>query len=359
MNNQCVIRLLLCASLLTLSGCASLGPDKVVRDRFDYTAALSESWKDQMLLNMVKLRYGDTPIFLDVASVINSYEMSGSASLGGDWSFRPSHAAGGSFGATGFYANRPTITYNPLSGEKFAKGLMSPIPPSVIVSLIQSGYPADLVFRVMAQSVNGLKNRYGGGASGPRTGDADFYAFAEKVRRIQAGGALGLKVERSNGKEAVLLAFGRPTEPSVEADIAYVKRLLGLDRKEVEFRVVYGLLPSDDKELAILSRNVLQVLGHLGAYIEVPEAHVAEKRASPTHRDEPAGDMTVRQLIRIMSSEQQPADAFLAVPYRQHWFWIDDRDLQSKQIFSFLMFIFTLVESGGNAGAPLVTVPVR
>ena len=41
-----------------------------------------------MLLNMVKLRYGDTPVFLDVASVINSYEVSGTANLGptGHWS---------------------------------------------------------------------------------------------------------------------------------------------------------------------------------------------------------------------------------------------------------------------------------
>ena len=54
-----------------------------------------------------------------------------------------------------------------------------------------------------------------------------------------------------------------------------------------------------------------------------------------------------------------PDDVFFAVPYRQHWFWIDDKDLASKQIFSFMMFVFTLVETGGKEGAPVVTVPVR
>ncbi len=56
--------------LAGLTGCASIGPATVARDRFDYITAISDSWKAQMLLNLVKLRYGDAPVFLDVASVI-------------------------------------------------------------------------------------------------------------------------------------------------------------------------------------------------------------------------------------------------------------------------------------------------
>lgn len=351
------ITLFLAVALL-LSGCASIGPDTVVRDRFDYTAALSDSWKDQMLLNMVKLRYGDTPIFLDVASVINSYELSGSTSLGGIWNFHPVYESGASLGASGFYANRPTITYSPLSGEKFAKSLMRPVPTSAILTLIQSGYPADLVFRVLVQSINGVKNRYGG-ASAPRSGDPRFYELAEKMKRIQAFGAFGLKVQRLNGEEVMMLVFGRETDQSTEADIADVKKILGLAPQEREFRVVYGLLQTDNKEIALVSRSVLQVLVHLAGYIEVPESHVADKRVYPTYRDEPVNGVPITPLIRIHSSVDRPNDAFFAVPYHQHWFWIDDKDLGSKQIFSFIMFIFTLVESGGREGAPVVTVPVR
>jgi hypothetical protein len=61
--------------LLMLMGCTAIGPHTVARDRFDYTSAISDSWKAQMLVNMVKLRYGDTPTFLDVASVINQYSV--------------------------------------------------------------------------------------------------------------------------------------------------------------------------------------------------------------------------------------------------------------------------------------------
>jgi hypothetical protein len=52
--------MVLLAISLTLSGCAMrMGPRTINRDRFDYVGALSRSWKEQMLLNMVKLRlYG-------------------------------------------------------------------------------------------------------------------------------------------------------------------------------------------------------------------------------------------------------------------------------------------------------------
>ena len=69
-------RFSLLISILVLScftGCVSMGPWTVSRDRFDYAAAISESWKSQTLLNLVKIRYADAPVFLDVASVIRLY----------------------------------------------------------------------------------------------------------------------------------------------------------------------------------------------------------------------------------------------------------------------------------------------
>jgi len=67
-----------------LTGCVSFGPSTVSRDRFDYVSTISDSWKSQMLLNIVKLRYADTPAFLDVGSVISQYEFTGefNATLG-------------------------------------------------------------------------------------------------------------------------------------------------------------------------------------------------------------------------------------------------------------------------------------
>ena len=62
-----------------VAGCASVSPDRVTADRMDYGQVIVESWKRQTLLNVVRMRYGDAPVFLDVASVINSYSFTGKA----------------------------------------------------------------------------------------------------------------------------------------------------------------------------------------------------------------------------------------------------------------------------------------
>ena len=67
--------------LLFSAGCSSIGTGTITSDRFDYNAAISDSWKDQMLINLVKIRYGDSPVFLDIASVISQYSVEGELRL--------------------------------------------------------------------------------------------------------------------------------------------------------------------------------------------------------------------------------------------------------------------------------------
>ena len=55
-------RTLLLVLLLSMTGCTSIGPESVTRDRFDYNTAISDSWKEQTLLNIVKIRYADMPL---------------------------------------------------------------------------------------------------------------------------------------------------------------------------------------------------------------------------------------------------------------------------------------------------------
>ena len=121
--------------------------------------------------------------------------------------------------------------------------------------------------------------------------------------------------------------------------------------------MVYGTVPRDDKEIALQTRSLLEVLIDLSADIEVPAAHVEERRVSPTHVEQAGARVTIPPLIRIRSSPEKPGDAFVSIPYRNSYFWIDDRDLMSKKIFSFLMFVFTLVETGEKGAAPIVTIP--
>jgi hypothetical protein len=356
-------RALLLLIVFGIVGCASIGPETVTRDRFDYTAAVSESWKSQMLLNLVKLRYGDTPVFLDVGQIISGYTLEGTLSAGGTI-FSTSGVVPGvpdnsvSLGAQGRYTDRPTITYAPLVGERFARSQMTPLPPPAILSLIQGGYPVDAVLRLTVHEINGIRNRYGGGMR-VRPADPEFYALVRDLRRLQTAGGIGLRVQRTDGTEAILMTFRQQVDPAIAEASRAVRQRLGLDPTAQDIRVVYGSVAANDKELAILSRSIFEILVDISSFISVPEAHVRERRVGPTQEDEEGAEGPLRPLIQIGSATARPDDAFTAVRYRGYWFAIDDHDLPSKGLFTFLMFIFTLVETSGKEGAPIVTIPAQ
>jgi hypothetical protein len=308
-----------------------------------------------MLLNMVKMRYGDAPVFLDVASVISQYQIVGQINLGAAISNNP-WSNTETLGATGQYADRPTITYTPVMGDKFARSLMTPIPPAAILSLMQAGYPVDIVFRMLVHEINGIRNRFGGEGRA-RSADAEFYSLLEKLRALQAAGGIGMRIQSINKEEAALLVFRKKQDPATEALVRDIRKMLGLNPEASEFHIVYGAVPRNEREIAILTRSILEVIIDLSADIEVPAAHVEEKRVSPTHVEKTAKGEKVLPLIRIRSSSEKPGDALVSIRYRNAYFWIDDRDLPSKKIFSFVMFVFTLVETGEKGTAPIVTVP--
>jgi hypothetical protein len=334
--------------LAGLSGCASIGPSTIARDRFDYITAISDSGKSQMLLNVVKLRYGDAPVFLDMSSVINQYTVEGSLGFVG----------GSSSSATGqgTYTDRPTITYSPVSGEKFARGLVTPIPPPIIVNLIQAGYPVDLVLRLCVHAINGIHSRYGGSARS-RLADPEFYPLIEKLRKIQDAGEIGMRIQKTADRDTSIIVFREKVHPDFEADVAEVRRVLGLHPDAREFTVVYGSVAANDREIALLTRPMIEILIDLSSYIEVPAASLAEGRTFPSPSPESVNGEPVTPLIRILSSPQRPEDFFAAVPYRRGWYWIDDKDFPSKRLFSYVMFLFTFLEAETRQGAPLITLP--
>ncbi len=144
---------LLSAFCLLLTGCTHLGPKTVAVDRFDYSTAIADSWKQQTLLNIVKLRYLDLPVFVDVASIVSGYSMQTGVSVNGTLSSQ--NAIQGNYLAAGgqaIYTDRPTVTYVPLTGEKFLRGLITPIDPKNIFFMLQAGYPADFILALTVES---------------------------------------------------------------------------------------------------------------------------------------------------------------------------------------------------------------
>lgn len=350
-------RFLVCLSLLLLSGCSGLGAHSIARDRFDYVTSVSDSWKRQMLLNLLKVRYSDAPVFMDVASVINSYELTGDVNLFGQLARVNSGDQIAGLGVTGRYADKPTITYQPLAGDKFTRSLMLPIPIPSILFLIQSGYRADTVLRICVDSVNGLQNSYGGSGR-QQAGDPKFRELMAAIHDSQALGGMGMRMKTATDRQAVVMFFRPATDEAIAAPARKIRELLALNGSATEFRVVYGTYPENDTEITILSRSILQVMIDMASHIDVPEADLAEGRVYGLQRT-PDQERMFPPLLTVRCGPSAPGDAHVSVKYRNQWFWIEDRDRQSKQIFNFLMFMFSLTETGSSQAAPIVTVPAR
>lgn len=347
--------------MLAAAGCASIGPSTVPRDRTDYIAAVADSWKQQTLLNIVRMRYGDAPSFIDVSSVISSYTFQGQVSAGGQFSSgRTSTIPSvlGNVGGVSSYSDRPTITYTPLSGDRFTRSLLKPIPPGAIFELVQAGFPADAILQLTVRGINGIANRSSLGGQ-TRPADPDFYDLLAALRRLQLSGDVSLRVERRGGEDLGLLLLSGRRDEQAKRDLDFVRKKLGLRADSDQITLTFGALPRNDQELAILSRSMLGVLLEVANGVDVPGADVAAGRVATSSRSPDAPDPHDRPLIRVRSGSKPAEQAYAAVRYQDTWYWIDDGDFASKRAFTFLMMFFSLAETGVTPQAPVVTVPAN
>jgi hypothetical protein len=351
---------LLALPLLAAAGCTHLGPKTVAVDRFDYSTAIADSWKQQTLLNIVRLRYMDLPVFVDVASIVNGYSMQTGVSVNGTLSSEK--AVQGNFasiGGTAIYTDRPTITYVPMTGEKFLRGLITPIDPKNIFFLLQSGYAADFILGMAVESLNGVRNRSASGGA-VREADPAFIRALDLLRQVQAAGAVGMRVEEDKAKGSTGVVFFRRGDvpPDIAEKSAEIRRLLKMPAEQEKFVLTYSPARGADGELAVNSRSMLQIMQALASHADVPEAHLKDHSAWPSTETASAPESSQHN-VRIHSGKDKPADAFAAVRYRDHWFWVDNGDLQTKRALTVVMLIFTLADTGSPEKLPLVTIPAQ
>lgn len=360
-HGLCARALVLLIAAALLAGCRQVGPKTIPRDRYNYGASISESWKEQTLLNMIKIRYADNPMFMDVGAIVASYGQSVGASLSA--TFNKDHGkfpltsvgVGGSTGAS----DSPTITYSPLTNQSFIRGLMTPIRPESILLILQSGWPLDGVLSTTVKSINGLQNQTYSVNGGVRAA-CDFIKVVRILRDLQLADVIEFRIAPKQKDSADLTFFMNVRTEGVserlKLELTDLRSLLKLNPDLNEYKLVWGGQPADNTEIAIQTRSVLQVLAVISLEAQIPEKHVKEGRAAPgvITQGEDSGRM-----IFVHSSEQPPDDAYTAVAYEGYWFWIDDKDLRSKRTFSFLMLLFSLVETGGQPAPPIITIPVR
>jgi hypothetical protein len=331
-------------------GCTHVSPRIVVRDRFDYGQSVAESWKRQMLLNVVRVRYADAPVFMDVTSVILSYTLleNANAAASLSTSTAPNEI---SLGASATFANTPTVTYQPMTGDRFMKSMLRPIPPAGVFQMLQAGWSGEMLVRIAVGSINGLRNSFRGTAADPR-----FDQLVAAVSRLQRAGGLNIRIEQQKDGEAAIFALPIPTTGTMSADREEIQRLLGLDPGATEYSLTFGLTPRSPTEIAVLTRSMIEIMAEFGVGIDLPEADRTEGRAMPTLVE---GNAPTNQLVHIVSGPSPPTDAYAAVPYRGRWYWIADRDLTSKVRFTLLMILSSLAETGAAPVTPVITVPSR
>jgi hypothetical protein len=342
---------------LLLCACTNIGPDTIARDRFDYSSSISDSWKRQTLLNIVKMRYMDPPIFVDVGQIVSGYTfetgVSASASTSGDPPGAAIGGFGGAIGGSARFTDRPTITYVPMTGNKFVRTLMTPLLPDSVFQTIPAGWPADGVLLAAVSTINGLDNMQWS-PQGTRPPDTRFLRVLQLMREIQQTGGVAMRVKRGEaGASSTMMVIRNNPSPEVMAKGKELRGLLGLDDKAEEFTLAFGSLPQRNTEIAVTTRSVMHIMMALAMGVDVPDVDVQEGRAVPgLSRDDDIG-----RLIRIHAAGGTPADAFVSVRYRNLWFWIDDRDLLSKRTFAFMMMLFTLSDPGTNEPSPVITIP--
>jgi hypothetical protein len=377
--------------------------------RAEYNRAITRSNEEQLLLNLVRLRYRESPLFLDVGAVSAQFKLEQTADLSGRYSSDQSADASLlGLGSRLAYEERPTITYTPLQGDAYASRLMSPLTFDTVMLLFYSGWRIDRILRLTVQRINNVENAVR--AAGPTPRDVpkykDFAELTDALKQLQWAGQLDLGYETR--EEEVLGSL--PAEQVTVADViaadektyqlrkipeqnayALVKvtnvPVIRIARTKVvagesgrDFARILGIAPGlgqyDMKEafsargegedfrydeLALGMRSLMGVLFYLSQGVAVPSSHVERGLVTVTRDD--AGNVfdwseVTGDLLKIQSATERPANAATAVRYRDHWFYIAEDDLDSRTTMVLLLQLFALQAGGADVQAPVLTLPL-
>ena len=344
-----------CAAILALSSCTSIGPASVRRDQVDYADAVSEAAKRQLLLNLVKLRYGDTPNFVTLSQLVAGYTLESRVSLGAD--FNSDNLVFGrhfDFGLGGTFSDHPTATYTPLQGAAFAELMLKPISPNSLFAVILAGGPPQIVLGLGVEAINGLNN----GSRRPGRFLPERREFNQVLRllsELNDAGRLQLRFELTQAGVQAYLETRRKDGKLSDPRYGQLIELLGLNPSLGRYRIAFGLGDSGADEITIQTRSLIETLREIASRISVPAADIEDGRtyASPPVVEGSDG----RAKLGIRNQLRQPSDAFVEIRYDGDWFWIPNDDFQAKQSFTMLMLLFNLATPGSDAGLPVITIP--
>jgi hypothetical protein len=391
-----ILGLLLVGVAQSLCGC--LGPLGVHQVRSQYNDAIRTTNDEELLLNLVRLRYKESPSFLPVTGLTSQFEMDvGATGRGGVDRGGASNYGEGTLS----FADRPTITFTPQRSPELTKALLSHISLETLYLFGTTGYDVDVLLRLFVRNVNGLESANGGHGSAPHdpADVSEFLAAAELMTHLQHQRLVVLALEnRPNDvpdappfqtlsaqdlvriKEAgfgvrvlgenkgFVLTKTVPVRtvrvaPAAlgSAEVLEWERLMrlkpGLESYELE-DAPEGQLKSIEPaglrtKITITTRSVLEVMHLMSQAVALPEPQDCQDAT-------PVAQETIGELLRIHSqcSRRRPKSAAVAVNYRGSWFYIDDSEQESKKTLALFNELFRLQRIGAAEGQPVLTLPV-
>jgi len=354
-TQSCSICIVLLVCLL-LSGCMRMGPGTIPEDQFDYATAIGDAKKQQILRNIIKLRYAEWPVFLEVGQVVAGYnwEYRGNATLNMFRMFDASKRDTGQLGVSGAFIERPTITYAPLGGERFVRSILTPAKPESMLALIDAGWPADRLFTMMVDSVNGKTNRrYLYGTDHPV--DPAFVRFVDVLRSIHTANAFSVRVRQTTDERMISELYFRPQllDAATRRELDKVKAELSLNPDINSYRIIWDSTSEDPNAIAIKTRSIIQVMTAMAVFVELPPEEMTKSGVIDLNVTARDGGSDLPPLINIHSGPVAPTNAFVVVPYHDQSFWIDAEDWQSRLSLAYLTLLLTVNETGEIKGPQL------
>src|SRR6266852_2307197 len=396
---------------VVVTGC-SFGPKALARTRLEYNEVVKTTGEEQLLLNIVRLRYSDTPSSLAVSTIAAQFEINrnfqltpffvaSGAEVAKTWAaVLPQLGIGG--------ADRPTFSLTPLDDQEFTRKLFTPLPLDGLIYLAKTTWPISTVFRLYLENLNWVSNAQT--ASGPTPKQAPvFEEFRRGVLALQtlqnrgqivfgaeerteaqgsplpaasvtagdmieaAKSGYEYRLDEQNAKWTLVKKIQQPVlfvDPQVAdspemAEVAKAFRLKpGLARYPITqealspFTAAEGL-PLLDVEM----RSLLQALYYVSHGVDVPDEHRAAGLVTVTR--EPSGEafdwrpiMDGLFRVRALKGSDRPARAHVAVPYKGYWFYVDATDQDTKTTFTLLMELSRLELVGKTGGGPVLTLPI-
>lgn len=297
---------------VALGACAPLGPAVLRANRAQFNEAVQQTEAQQLLLNIVRQRYTDPVMLLDVTSISSGTSRQFYANIlnkilpSGRDEFQ--NGVGATFGET------PVIFYAPNTGGKFVRQMLLPLDLRAVTIVLQGGWSIERVLLLTGESLSDMRNEVGAATESK----GDFSITAGAMRELQRRPALTIGVEASasggGGKDAVqsvVLSISAKAKES-EAYRTLCERLaVTCDGQPIKLQLAIGA-GRDAESATLATRSLLSSMFFLAQGVDVPEGDVAAGVVEASR----GLDISRGELFHVRSSREEPSNAAVKVLYR-------------------------------------------